>query len=100
MYIHQITVFLENIKGTLSKLTTLLADNDIDILAMSIADTSGFGLVRFIVRERDNDRSLALLKENGYSARKNHVLGARVPNEPGGLNQLLCVLDNAGISIE
>ena len=42
MYIHQITVFLENMKGTLSKLTTLLADNHIDILAMSIADTSGF----------------------------------------------------------
>ena len=66
MYIHQITVFLENMKGTLSKLTTLLADNHIDILAMSIADTSGFGLVRFIVREKDNDQCLALLKENGY----------------------------------
>ena len=58
MYIHQITVFLENMKGTLSKLTSLLADNGIDILAMTIADTSGFGLVRFIVRESDNDQSV------------------------------------------
>ena len=100
MYIHQITVFLENMKGTLSKLTTLLADNGIDILAMSIADTSGFGLVRFIVREKDNDECLALLKQNGYSARKNHVICARVPNEAGGLNKILCLLDAAGISIE
>ena len=93
MYIHQITVFLENMKGTLSKLTTLLASKRIDILAMSIADTSGFGLVRLIVREADNEQCLALLKEAGYSARKNHVICVRVPNEPGGLNRVLCLLD-------
>lgn len=100
MYIHQITVFLENMKGTLSKLTTLLASKRIDILAMSIADTSGFGLVRLIVREADNEQCLALLKEAGYSARKNHVICVRVPNEPGGLNRVLCLLDAEGISIE
>ncbi len=100
MFIHQITVFLENMKGTLSKLTTLLASKRIDILAMSIADTSGFGLVRLIVRESDNEQCLALLKEAGYSARKNHVICVRVPNEPGGLNRVLCLLDSEGISIE
>lgn len=100
MYIHQITVFLENVKGTLSKLTTVLSDNGIDILALSIADTSGFGLVRLIVRESDNERCLSVLKEAGYSARKNHVICVRVPNEAGGLNKVLCLLDRAEISIE
>ncbi|MDO4317003.1 MAG: hypothetical protein Q4C48_02235 [Lachnospiraceae bacterium] len=100
MYISQISVYLENGKGTLSRLTKLLSSNHIDLLALTIADTSGFGIARLIVREENIDGCLALLQSAGYSARKNKVLCVRVTNEPGGLDKVLSILDDAGISIE
>lgn len=100
MYISQISVYLENVKGTLNKLTKLLSDSSIDILALAIADTAGFGIVRFIVHEDAIDPCISLLQSAGYSARKNKVICVKVANEPGGLNKALTVLEDAGISIE
>ncbi len=100
MYISQISVYLENVKGTLNKLTKLLSDNNIDILALAIADTSGFGIVRFIVHADVIDPCISLLQSAGYSARKNKVICVKVANEAGGLNKALTVLEDAGISVE
>lgn len=100
MFVTQISVYLENIKGTLRKVTGLLSENHIDILALSIADTTSFGIVRFIVKERDVDRAIELLKEKGCSTRKNHVICTCLPNQPGGLDQVLAVIEEAGLSIE
>lgn len=100
MFVHQISVYLVNAHGTLCRLTGLLKDHDVDILALMIADMSEFGIVRFIVKDEDIQTCLDLLKEAGYSARKNHVVCAKIPNEPGGLHRALALLENAGISIE
>ncbi len=100
MYISQISVYLENVKGTLNKLTKLLSENNMDILALAIADTAGFGIVRFIVHEDVIDPCISLLQSAGYSARKNKVICVKVANEPGGLNKALTVLEDASISIE
>ncbi len=100
MYISQISVYLENEKGSLSRLTSLLGSHQMDILAMTIADTAAFGIARFIIREESIDPCLAILQQAGYSARKNKVTCVRVENEPGGLNRVLEILDRAGVSIE
>ena len=100
MFVHQVSVYLINAHGTLCRLTGLLKDHDIDILALMIADMAEFGIVRFIVKDKDIQTCLDLLKEAGYSARKNHVVCAKIPNEPGGLHRALQLLEDAGISVE
>ncbi len=100
MFVHQISVYLTNQNGALSRLTGLLADHNIDILALMIADTTEFGIVRFIVKNEDIQTCLDLLKDAGYSARKNHVVCAKIDNRPGGLNRILRFLDSSGISVE
>lgn len=100
MFVTQISVYLENIKGTLRKVTGLLKENDIDVLALSIADTSSFGIVRFIVKETDVDKAIALLQEKGCSTRKNRVICTCLPNEPGGLDNVLAIVEDAGLSVE
>jgi hypothetical protein len=98
MLIEQISVFVENKKGALKDLLGILAGANIDLRAMSIADTSDFGILRMIVA--DPDAALALLKKNGISAKKTEVTGCRLPDEPGALHKLLSVLCDAGISVE
>ena len=100
MFVHQVSVYLVNAHGTLCKLTGLLKDHNVDILALMIADMAEFGIVRFIVKDEDIQPCLDLLKEAGYSARKNHVVCAKIPNEPGGLHRALQLLESAGNSIE
>ncbi|MBQ6659841.1 MAG: hypothetical protein IJM57_00255 [Lachnospiraceae bacterium] len=100
MFVHQVSVYLINAHGTLCQLTGLLKDHNVDILALMIADMAEFGIVRFIVKDEDIQTCLDLLKEAGYSARKNHVVCAKIPNEPGGLHRALQLLENAGISVE
>ena len=89
MFITQITVYLENTHGTLRALTKPLAKENIDMLALSVADTASFGLVRIITRENDCDRAFRVLQENGFLARINHVFCLSVPNEPAGLDRVL-----------
>lgn len=100
MFVTQISVYLENIKGTLRKVTSLLKENNIDVLALSIADTSSFGIVRFIVKEKDIDKAISLLQEKGCSTRKNRVICTCLPNEPGGLDNVLSIVEDAGLSVE
>lgn len=100
MKIKQISVYLENVKGSLRKLTKHLADNSIDIKAMSVADTTSFGIVRLIVKEADITKTTEVLREAGFATRENHVVCVSVPNKPAGLDSVLKILDDNHISIE
>lgn len=98
MYVKQISVFLENSKGMLAKMTKLLGDAGLDLVALSIADTEHYGIVRCIVN--DTDKGVKVLKEAGYTARLTDVLAVCVPDHPGGLAAVLSYLDAEGISVE
>ena len=100
MKIKQISVYLENVKGSLRKLTKILAENMIDLKAMSVADTANFGIVRLIVKEDDIKKSTDVLRNAGFATRENHVVCVSVPNKPAGLDSVLKILDDNHISIE
>ena len=85
MFIKQISVFLENKRGSFRMLTELLGKNGIDLLAVSIADTKNFGIVRCVVRGTECDKALELLKGADYSTRVNNVICVAVPDRPCGL---------------
>ena len=100
MTITQISVYLENARGALRALTKTLADAGIDLLALSVADTESFGIVRIVVREKDFETAMNTLRENGFMAKKNHVFCVAVPNRPAGLDSVLAVIDGLGVSVE
>ena len=98
MSIKQISVFVENKPGAMSAMTAVLAENNIDMRALSLAETADFGIVRIIV---DNIYSATtVLKDAGYIHSVTDVLGVAIPNVPGGVNKVLNVLEDAGINIE
>ena len=100
MFVTQISVYLENNNGTLRELTKTLAENGIDILALYIADTTHFGIIRLIVRENDVEKAITSLKDNGFMAKKNHVICVAVPNQPAGLDSVLKIIEECNVSIE
>ena len=100
MFIKQISVFLENTPGSLREMTELLGKGGVDMLALSLADTQNFGIVRLIVHSEQIDPAVALLKQNGYIAKVNHVICAAVPDRPLGLCELLAIIEQAGLSVE
>ncbi len=100
MFITQISVYLENNKGTLRTLTKVLGENGIDILALSIADTTNFGIVRLVTREADTQKAIEILRENGFIAKTNDVICVAVQNQPAGLDSVLKIIEDSNISIE
>ncbi len=100
MFIKQLSVFLENNPGTLRAMTELLGKGGIDLLALSIADTQSFGIVRTIIHSGQVEEAMTLLRENGYIAKVNHVICAAVPDRPLGLSELLSVIEQSGLSVE
>ena len=98
MKIKQLSVFLENKSGRLAAVTRLLAEKDINIRALSIADTSDFGILRLIVDQPD--KAYGGLKEAGFTVSLTEVLGIEMPDRPGGLNNILEIMGKAGINIE
>ncbi len=100
MFITQISVYLENSRGTLRSLTKILADKGINLLAMSVADTAHFGIIRIVVREAEADLAIQTLRENGFVAKTNHVFCVAVPNQPAGLDRVLEVIEKNNISVE
>ncbi len=96
--IKQISVFVENKKGRLAKITDVLGQGGIDLIALSIADTTNFGIMRCIVNEPD--KALSLLKNHGFTASTTDVIVAEVTDKPGGLAAVLKLLDSADISVE
>lgn len=100
MFIKQISVFLENTPGTLRELTHLLGEKGIDLMALSIADTQNFGIVRMIVAENQVDPALEVLRGSGFTAKVNNVICAVVEDRPLGLNELLMAIKEIGVSVE
>jgi len=100
MFIQQLSVFLENNTGTLQAMTELLGKSGIDLLALSLADTQSFGIVRTIIHSDQMDIALKILRENGYIAKINQVICAAVPDRPMGLSELLDLIQKAGLSVE
>ena len=98
MNIHQISVFLENRTGQLAEITRLLADAGVDIRALSIAETSDYGLARMIVD--DCHKASRILLEHGDILSMTPVWAVEVPDEAGGLAQVLNVLAEAHVDVE
>ena len=98
MYVKQISVFIENTPGRLAEFTKLLGDHQIDLVSLSIADTTQFGILRGIVA--DYERAVKIIGDAGYTVRLTDVLAAAVPDVPGGLAKVLRMLSENGISVE
>ena len=98
MNIYQISVFLENKAGKLAEVTKLLADNKIDIRAISIAETAEYGLVRLIVD--DAPKASSILLQHGEMISMTPVWAVEVPDRPAGLSELLAVLAEAHVDVE
>lgn len=98
MAISQISVFVENRPGRLADITAVLAKNNLDIRALSVADTSDYGILRLIVN--DPESAVKVLKDEGMTASATQVLGIIIPDEPGGLARAIKVLSDAQISVE
>ena len=98
MSIKQLSVFLENRPGKLFELTALLAEKGIDMRALSIAETTDFGIARLIVN--DAYGAAQVLREGQFIAQFSDVLAFAVPDEPGGLHNLLSEFNAAQVNIE
>ena len=98
MNIHQITVFLENRSGQLAQITRLLADAGVDVRAISIAETTDYGLARMIVD--DSRKASDILLQHGDILSMTPVWAVEVPDRPAGLAELLSVLADASVDVE
>jgi len=99
MRIRQVSVFLENRPGHMANMLKALDDAEVDIRAMSVADTADYGIARLILS--DTEKGLKALRETGFTASTNEVLRAEMPDEPGGLLHTVCEpLAAAGVNIE
>ena len=98
MSMKQISVFVENKPGALYALTAVLAQGQIDMRALSLAETKDFGIVRLIVN--DLYKTTTLLKDAGYVHSLTPVVGVAIPDVPGGLNRVLQVLTDAKVNVE
>ncbi len=94
----QISVFIENTRGRLREITKLLKEAQIDIRAITIADTPDFGVVRMITG--DNRNALGILKDGGFTTRTTDVVAVKIENRPGSLYHVLSVLEKKNIDIE
>lgn len=98
MKIKQLSIFLENKKGRMRKALDVLANNDINIRAMSIADVSDFGILRLIVPVPE--RATEILEENNFLVKVGDVIAVEMSDKPGGLNAILEILDEANINLD
>lgn len=98
MAIKQLTVFVQNKKGTVVEVTDILSRSNVNLRALSIAETQDFGILRLIVN--DEKTAEAVLAENGYLIKVIDVLGVKIGDEPGRLTAALAVLDKADINVE
>jgi len=98
MKVEQIAVFLENKSGRLAEITSVLAAKNINIRALSVADTADFGILRLIVDKVDEAKKV--LKENGFTVGKTNVVAVEVPDRAGGLASVLKTIEVAKINVE
>jgi hypothetical protein len=98
MFVKQISIFLENKSGRLAEVTRILGDNDIDISALSIADTTDFGILRLIVN--NPEKALDVLSSDGFTVSATSVIAIGVEDKPGGLARALDILGREKVGIE
>ena len=98
MAINQLTIFVENKQGSIVSVTDTLAKNNVNIRALSIAETKDFGILRLIVN--DNETAMKTLSKEGYILKSTEVVGVKIGDAPGKLTYTLDVLDKAGINVE
>ncbi len=98
MQVEQISVFLENKSGRLSEVTAILAEAEVNIRALALADTSDFGVLRLIVD--DTEKARQTLKNNGFTVGKTDVVAVEVTDRPGGLHGILTMLHDAKLNVE
>jgi hypothetical protein len=98
MKVEQISIFMENKSGRLAEVTGTLAQAGVNIRALSLADTADFGILRLIVN--NTERAKAILKSSGFTVGKTEVVAIEVPDRPGGLAEILAILDKAQINVE
>lgn len=98
MKVEQVSIFIENKSGRLAEVTGTLGAAGVNIRALSLADTSDFGILRLIV---DNPgKALEILRANSFTVSKTEVVGVEVPDQPGGLAAVLSILDKNSINVE
>ena len=98
MMTEQLSVFLENRAGRLAEVTHALAEAGVNIRALSLADTSDFGILRMIVC--DHEKAQAVLKAKGFTLGRTSVVAVEVPDTPGGLDSVLQLVSTHGINVE
>ena len=98
MVVKQISIFVENKEGRIKKAIDTLAKENINIRALSIADTTKYGILRLIVS--DNEKAIEALEKDGFIVKENDVLIVAVPDEPNGLNSTLAIFENQDINLE
>ena len=98
MAVQQVSIFVENKEGRIKKAIDTLAKENINIRALSIADTTKYGILRLIVS--DNEKAIAALEKDGFIVKENEVIILAVPDKPNGLNSTLAVFDEKGINLE
>jgi hypothetical protein len=98
MKVEQISIFLENKSGRLAEVAGVLAGAEVNIRALSLADTTDFGILRLIVN--DTEKAKQVLKDTGFTVGKTEVIAVEVPDRPGGLAHILGVMKDQGINVE
>ncbi len=98
MKISQISIFIENRSGRLAKITTALGAAGVNIRALSLADTSDFGILRLIVNQ--TEKAINTLKDHGFTVMVSSVIAVAVPDTPGALGNLLSLMEHAGLNVE
>ena len=98
MLLKQISVFIENAPGKLSEVTQILGESGIDMSALTLADTTDFGILRLIVN--DPDRACQVLRDHDFIVKQNDVLAVVIADRPGGLTGVLKLLSAANLSLE
>ena len=98
MIIKQLSIFLENRSGRINEVTSLLGAENINIRALTLADSADFGVMRLIVA--DLDKAIACLKKNDISIGLTSVVAVEVPDLPGGLAEVMRKVDNSGLDVK
>ncbi len=98
MKIQQLSLFIENKAGSLNTVCKTLTENKINLRALSLADTEQFGILRIIVQ--DWEQAKKLLEAAGFVVTVTEVFALKVDDRPGGLGEVLEILDQAGINVE
>lgn len=98
MYIKQLSIFVENKSGRLAEITSIIADAGIDIRALSIADTTDFGILRLVVNKPDEAEQV--LKKAGLTVSLTNVIAVGIPDRPGGFAETMTAIADKDVGVE